>query len=159
LKTCSKCKEEKEDQFFCKDKRRKDGLHPQCKLCVSTYSKNHKKKPEVWKKVKEQSGEWKRSNPDKVRAQAVKKLFGLSWEDYLQKYAEQDGSCAICKTHLILYGDRAKTDKIANVDHNHTTKQIRGLLCRKCNTAIGLLQDNITVIKNASEYLERYTNE
>ena len=49
-------------------------------------------------------------------------------------------------------------DKVANVDHCHTTGKIRGLLCRKCNTAIGLLNDNATVLRLAAEYLDEHAS-
>jgi hypothetical protein len=43
------------------------------------------------------------------------------------------------------------------VDHCHTTGAIRGLLCHNCNRALGLLKDDINVIKNAINYLESAT--
>ena len=41
-KVCSKCKEEKPISEFCRDKRRKDGLYPQCKLCCKLYYHENK---------------------------------------------------------------------------------------------------------------------
>jgi len=41
------------------------------------------------------------------------------------------------------------------VDHNHKTSEIRGLLCSRCNTAIGLIQDNAQIALAIYEYLKR----
>ncbi|MFC5359558.1 endonuclease VII domain-containing protein [Azospirillum himalayense] len=58
----------------------------------------------------------------------------------------QGGVCAICR--LVPEGN-------LHVDHSHTTGCVRGLLCRKCNTAIGLLQDDPQILKEAAIYLTR----
>lgn len=54
----------------------------------------------------------------------------------------QKGACAICK----------QTKKLV-VDHNHTTKQIRGLLCSTCNLGLGMFQDNMDLLESAIRYL------
>ena len=41
------------------------------------------------------------------------------------------------------------------IDHDHMTKKIRGVLCNHCNTALGLFKDNISVMKDAIQYLEQ----
>jgi Recombination endonuclease VII len=153
VKQCSRCKETKPLSEFNKDKRRKDCLTYHCKKCVSYYGKTRNGVVDR-KHINELGQIWKKKNPDKVRAQWVKQMFGLSYTEYLSLYEKQHASCAICKTPLLLYGSKDDTDKIANVDHCHTTGKVRGLLCRKCNTALGLFNDNITAIKMAAEYLE-----
>ena len=62
---------------------------------------------------------------------------------------EHGGLCAICK------GPPCKK-KFLSVDHNHTTGQVRGLLCDVCNRAIGMLKDDVDLIRAAADYLERY---
>jgi hypothetical protein len=57
--------------------------------------------------------------------------------------AEQEHSCAICKDPVT----------VGHVDHDHSTGQIRGLLCRGCNTALGGFKDRPSVILNAFEYV------
>ena len=60
----------------------------------------------------------------------------------------------ICSTELddSIYAQRP------NIDHNHETGEIRGILCHKCNTGIGLLNDDQELLKKAITYLES-TNE
>jgi hypothetical protein len=67
-----------------------------------------------------------------------------------EMFIKQNYKCAICYEH------NDKFQKGLAVDHNHKTGQIRGLLCGKCNKAIGLMQDNIDILNNAITYLERY---
>lgn len=59
---------------------------------------------------------------------------------------DQGGVCAIC------LGPPSAFDCYC-VDHDHVTGKIRGLLCSKCNSAIGLLQDDPNVVDRAAIYL------
>jgi hypothetical protein len=63
----------------------------------------------------------------------------------------QDGKCAICKCDS---GTNNRGDRLA-VDHCHSTGKIRGLLCHKCNTAIGLLKDSKENLLEAIRYLTK----
>jgi len=71
----------------------------------------------------------------------------ITSSEYDQMLSLQGGVCAIC----------GKTDKKRlAIDHNHDSKEVRGLLCQKCNTAIGLLGDDPAIIARAGEYLKKY---
>jgi hypothetical protein len=61
--------------------------------------------------------------------------------------AAQHGVCAICQTAQAIH-----------VDHDHRTGQIRGLLCLRCNAALGQLADDPLVLRRAARYLERSTS-
>jgi len=61
-------------------------------------------------------------------------------------YADQFGRCAIC-------GGVNDIDRRLSVDHNHDTGEVRGLLCNRCNRAIGLLGDSIDILESAISYL------
>lgn len=79
--------------------------------------------------------------------------YGLSVEEYNQKLAQQNSKCAICnKTELDL--SNSKSTRRLSVDHCHQTGKVRGLLCSKCNTAIGLLRDSPDTLKQAVEYVQ-----
>jgi len=56
-----------------------------------------------------------------------------------------DGKCEIC----------GNAEEGLCVDHCHETGQIRGVLCRRCNRAIGQLGDNLEAVRKAVAYLER----
>jgi len=59
-------------------------------------------------------------------------------------YKKQHGKCAIC---------RKKKKKNLDVDHCHKSGQVRGLLCNSCNQALGYLNEDENIMRNAIEYL------
>ena len=61
---------------------------------------------------------------------------------------KQGGRCAICKVG-------APSD----IDHDHKTNQLRGVLCLKCNVGLGMFEDNMDYLVSAIEYLEYYSAE
>jgi hypothetical protein len=65
---------------------------------------------------------------------------------------DQDGRCAICKVSGGLI-----SGSFLSVDHNHSTGAIRGLLCSRCNTALGMLEDSLDNLEAAKIYLQRDT--
>lgn len=75
--------------------------------------------------------------------------YGMTIEDYDLMLANQGGRCAICES-----GDSGRKGARFAIDHNHETGVIRGLLCRACNTGLGLLNDDPERIRNAAKYLE-----
>ena len=73
--------------------------------------------------------------------------YGLTVEDVDRMLAEQRGRCPICRTPI--------TSETLDVDHDHATGKVRGLLCGRCNVAIGQLKDDPKVIRSAIRYLTR----
>lgn len=96
-----------------------------------------------------------RTSTDKTHAQHLRWTYGLSLEDYNKIYDRQRGRCAICqrKPHQIPSRQRRRLV----VDHDHTTEQVRGLLCHDCNLALGLFRDNPVLIEAAMAYLKGYS--
>lgn len=85
----------------------------------------------------------------------LQKVYGISEDTYIKLFEEQKGVCAICKspeTHV-----HRKTNLICNlsVDHDHSTGIVRGLLCKRCNMALGLLRDSEVLLENAKKYLNK----
>lgn len=78
----------------------------------------------------------------------LRRKYGLSTEAFAILLIKQNGGCAICGTTD--WG----SDSSPCVDHDHTTGEVRGLLCRKCNVGIGQLRDNPALLANAMRYLE-----
>ena len=71
-------------------------------------------------------------------------------------YKDQDGKCYLCDIPIsITTSDNSH--QTACVDHNHSTGQIRKLLCNHCNRAIGLFKENYNVIQRAINYLKGYS--
>jgi hypothetical protein len=84
---------------------------------------------------------------DKTLEWHRKKNYGITQEEYDKLNALQNGLCAIC-------GKENVKGKSLGVDHDHITGEIRGLLCQKCNLALGNFEDNIEFVKRAISYLE-----
>jgi hypothetical protein len=116
------------------------------------YYQDHKEQ------VKVNSARWKAANPDKIRLKnrklQVKKVYGLSWEDYTSLYNKFSGHCGICGTSLKMVTEKYEQNKAACVDHDHVTGKVRGILCRSCNVALGHFKDSKTHLWNAYKYME-----
>ena len=154
-KTCTNCKQTKELIKFGKEKRGKYGRRSKCKECrrLERFNRDYKKEYQKSKdRIKENTKRWKLANPEKVKeARIVEKLnkYQLSLEDYLKLKKEQNNLCFICKQD---------NDKELCIDHCHLSGKIRGLLCHKCNSALGFLNDDIYLLKRAVYYLERFVS-
>ena len=61
----------------------------------------------------------------------------------------QNNKCAICGN---IFSDRRHTQ----IDHCHKTKKIRGLLCIQCNSGIGMLKEDVDILKKAIDYINFY---
>jgi hypothetical protein len=81
-----------------------------------------------------------------------KKRYGITLEEYNKRLIDQDYKCAICKNPESELKHGRNT--YFAVDHCHSTKKVRGLLCYKCNSMLGFSKDNIQNLKNAIKYLE-----
>ena len=128
-KICTKCGEEKTIGQF-------SGFSRTCLEC----EREGKKKAYHSKKA---------NDPDRLKREVfrrnIKFKFGISTEQYDKMLIDQSGRCAICLTPM------EKPD----VDHDHRTKAVRGLLCHSCNTGLGYFCDSPELLRHAIEYLEK----
>lgn len=87
---------------------------------------------------------------NKLRAKEwyYRKTYGLSYEWFVKQSNKQKNKCAICG-----HKPRASHGKLA-VDHCHKTGQVRGLVCGRCNLAIGLIDDNWETAMKMAKYLK-----
>jgi len=97
---------------------------------------------------------------EKRKHSILKKKFGITFAEYKKIFEIQDGICAICGKKETKVQRRRKDgieiiDSL-NVDHDHETGKVRGLLCFRCNTGIGKLYDNPDLLRKAADYLESY---
>ena len=76
----------------------------------------------------------------------MKRTFGMTPDEYERRLAQQGGGCAVC-------GRAPKPGKSLHVDHDHETGYVRGLLCFKCNAALGQLGDDLGRIERALTYV------
>ncbi len=128
LKECGRCEEAKPGREFHRNRSTTDGLHWVCAEC--------NQHPPDRKVAYDAEKERERHYAD----------YGLTLDDLQQMFEDQDGRCAICDTPF-------DDDLVPHVDHCHETGRVRGLLCIRCNTGIGLLGDNEDRLAEAIRYL------
>jgi hypothetical protein len=83
-----------------------------------------------------------------------RKGYHISKTQYDELFIRQNGLCAICKLYIPEIHEHSPVP--LTVDHDHNTHQVRGLLCCRCNGALGNFRDNIDILKSAIAYLERF---
>jgi hypothetical protein len=171
MKTCTKCKIEKDEKEFYKDNKNKDGLRYTCKLCdihsSVTWAFNNKEKsnqnsrnrrkrnPNLYKEIQRK---WLKNNPEKnkiiQRKSTLKRKYNISLEEYDNLLKLQNNVCATC--------GEPETRRYKGVilplvvDHNHTTGAIRELLCCKCNLIIGNSNEDKSILLSIIKYLEKH---
>lgn len=77
----------------------------------------------------------------------MKWAYGVSREEWDSMLESQQGKCAIC-------GVDAETQERMVVDHCHWKDKVRGILCVKCNTGLGMFGDNVQHMETAIKYLK-----
>lgn len=128
---CKKCNTDKNSAEFYY---RKDGKIS----CYTCKSCTIKKTSEYQKANPEKKQEWYRKNK--------LKQYNLTPEEYQSLYDNQNGLCSICAS-------TCPQQEFLCVDHCHITGDVRGLLCKTCNSAIGFLNDDPELVRSALFYL------
>ncbi len=83
------------------------------------------------------------------KAWHLRNTYGLSVQQFNEMVEAQKGLCAICAEVMT-------PGRVTHVDHCHITRKIRKLLCSRCNQALGLLREDVSIIKSALDYLEAH---
>jgi hypothetical protein len=95
---------------------------------------------------------WAKLNPEEKRArdrhEHYRRKYGITTPDYEALLSKQSGVCAICSKP-------PGRIRLA-VDHCHQTKKVRGLLCLRCNTTVGILEKRADVLPLAAAYLDKH---
>lgn len=133
-KQCSSCKQHKSTEEFGKDCKRKDGLRCYCKEC-------NRSKGRVY------------MTPQRNLLKRLES-FGLTPASYTAISAAQNDCCAACGWPE-RQRQRGKLQKLA-IDHDHETGNIRALLCRRCNTTLGQVEEDQRVLTALIGYLNEH---
>ena len=86
----------------------------------------------------------------------IKAVYGLNPELYLDMLAQQQDRCYICGEKETKKHPRTGLVQRLTVDHDHSTNQVRKLLCARCNLMVGLIEKNPTITQNIIKYLEEH---
>lgn len=119
---------------------------------AASYRKQYAKvyRKENREKIQKMQKLWRQKNPDKCRKYYRNnglRLYGITTQEYDALLKVQNGKCAICER------PHTEFERRLHVDHDHLTKQVRGLLCVKCNQGIGYFDDSFELLERAKQYL------
>ena len=124
-KVCSKCGIKKPANDFYVSRGKEKGLSSQCATCLKQGARNSQ----------------------------LKRLYGITMDEYIEIKESQDGKCAICQR-------ATGTARALAVDHDHKIEEqsglrasVRGLLCSKCNDLLGHVRDDPATLLRAIDYL------
>ena len=131
FKVCRECKETlPASSFYFKDKKQ-TRREATCKEC---------------KKKAFRDG----YDPHTSSERHLQRKYGIGVEDRRRMWEEQKGVCKICGNP----GD-GRWSQLC-VDHDHDTGVVRDLLCRRCNTVLGEVYDNPTLLNRMSDYINQW---
>lgn len=134
LRICTACKLDKPLAAFRRCSRSLNGRKRECKPCFSS-------RVQVWYL---ESG--KNRVQDNSRRNHLRKMYGLTVEEFHAMVDAQDERCAVCgwsECRLL-------------VDHDHETGEVRGLLCHLCNVALGMAEDSVERLQELIAYLHKH---
>ena len=138
-------------------------------MCKNCYMRQFRKSHPEWVVYNQMyAKEWRQQAENRIRDSAYRKKYradptkverirelgrksnrrqkyGLTEEAYEALLEAHDYQCAIC------FGT-----EVLCVDHDHETGRVRGILCSRCNSGIGMLRDSLLLVQKASEYLEKH---
>ena len=126
LKVCGRCNEIKTLDNYNVDNSTKTKVTSFCKECLRI-------KGEIYRKT------------DEAKIVLWKSRYNVSDEDIL--HFKNTNNCEICGKEL--------SDKNKHLDHNHSTNKYRGALCRLCNIGLGQFFDDVDILQNAINYLNK----
>lgn len=141
-KCCIRCQEWKPLDQFYRRPGRPSGVS-RCKKCV----KETTDKQAVRAAGRRYRARQLAADPDFDRRLNIRRLYGMSLEEFDGMLKQQGGGCAVCQGPPLGKGQ-------FHVDHCHDSNRIRGLLCHKCNVALGMVQDDIEHLRKLIAYLE-----
>ncbi len=147
-KICPRCKLlKKSDEFGTINKR----IRPYCKPCCSELSRNRY----LALRAAGISQELNRADYQKRRRwEKLLAWYGITKEQYEEKLVAQENACEICrKPETEMWRGLVLN---LSVDHDHSNGKVRGLVCRRCNIGIANFRDDVSVLKSAIAYLEKY---
>lgn len=155
MRVCSCCYQIKPLTKYAKNRSIPgDGIRKQCNDCRNT---NRRKRYRLdHERIRKQKRNYVALHKEKQKEYMLLRNYGITYKEYLIKLSSQNNVCAICYEPEISFCSKSQKIKSLAVDHNHKTGKIRGLLCTKCNSALGKLRESPIIITNMLKYITKY---
>jgi hypothetical protein len=119
---------------------------------IATTKRWQKKNPEKTKSI---LTAWNKKNPVKIKTYYLKRMYGLDYESYIRLLEAQNGLCYLCNKPET-QKRRGVTISLA-IDHCHVSGKVRKLLCARCNTVIGMIEEDLPLLEKMMKYLKDHT--
>jgi hypothetical protein len=165
--TCGACHTRRPASEFRRDSNRSTGIYNLCRSCENARRRSYRAKNRDATNARRRANyvpKWDGHCANcgtklgtrqrlycgqncKAKAQHLRQKYDLSLDAFMDLVARQDASCAICRTPVTEGGGGV-------VDHCHDSGKVRGLLCRKCNSGLGMFRDQPALLRQALAYLE-----
>lgn len=129
MKRCPKCGETKPVDEFVRNRSARDGVGSYCRPCHARVVRENVKR-----------------NHGNGRSFQLKRRYGVDAQGAAWRVLQQGGVCAVC----------GEADPV-HIDHDHDSKEVRGVLCFNCNRALGYFGDDLMTLYRAADYLETHS--
>jgi DNA-directed RNA polymerase subunit M/transcription elongation factor TFIIS len=126
-------------------------------VCQKKWYQEHKEEQDTYRLA--WTKEDRKTNPDKYWVYDFDKHwkpYGIDHHWYLEQFEKQNGLCAICGEPETAFDTKQGRRRRLAVDHNHLTREIRGLLCGRCNKILFILELIPDWFQRALNYLQKY---
>ena len=158
-KQCGLCREWFPIENFWKRRNASTGLFSACIPCATVRrNESYAKKPVPIEKSREYRARYRAKHPEKFKESHERQKLrkrGVTPEWFEAQLEAQGGGCKICGRPEDSVDNFSGNPRRLSVDHCHDTGMVRGLLCSRCNTALGLMADEPGRLREAALYLER----
>jgi len=128
--------------------------HRACRACKRLREKGRKRPKERTRKYMQ---DWAKRDPQRAvlvhKRGQVRKVFGISLEDYNARLESQKNLCALCKEP---FEGNGATGRAPALDHSHQDGSLRKFVHNNCNRGMGFLNDDPRLLRMAAEYLESF---
>jgi hypothetical protein len=141
-KACSTCKVVKPVTEYHGHPHTSDGLQSVCKQCHAATAANGYRKMSATEK-------------DRRNARSKAARYGMTLEEMLAYVDAHNGLCDICGKPDTTHRKATWTNKLT-FDHDHASGKLRGMLCSRCNIAIGSVNDDPAILRKLADYIERF---
>jgi hypothetical protein len=146
MKTCTQCERALPlDRFAKTGAKYGSPLRSYCKDCGNEKTRQYAQANK--ERRNERLREWRARNPEAARQKDLRarlmSKYNLTPAEVEELREVQGGKCALC--HL--------TTRLLVVDHDHATGKVRAMLCRNCNTIMGAVDADPTILDRMAEYI------